>query len=60
LEVALLAGVRGQEDLMSLLLLWEIHVTKVWSSHNVIALLVKEDSCGVCLEVWTPEPMKMR
>ncbi|KAL4394423.1 hypothetical protein AHAS_Ahas02G0150500 [Arachis hypogaea] len=30
------------------------NMTKIWSSLNVLALLVKEDSCGVSLESVDP------
>lgn len=30
------------------------NVTKMWSSQNVLALLVKEDPCGVSLESGDP------
>lgn len=30
------------------------NLTKTWSSHNVLALLVREDPCGVSLETDDP------
>ncbi|KAH1112903.1 hypothetical protein GLYMA_04G237000v4 [Glycine max] len=58
LEGVLLAGVPGAGgfDAVFAVTLGDSssNVTKVWSSLNVLALLVKEDPCGVCLEKADP------
>ncbi|KAK7353340.1 hypothetical protein VNO80_18785 [Phaseolus coccineus] len=54
LEGVLLAGVPGAGGFDAVFAVSlgnsSSNVTKIWSSHNVLALLVKEDPCGVCLE----------
>ncbi|KAK7410703.1 hypothetical protein VNO78_01705 [Psophocarpus tetragonolobus] len=58
LEGVLLAGVPGAGgfDAIFAVTLGDsiCNVTKIWSSRNVLALLVKEDPCGVCLESADP------
>ncbi|TKY74110.1 phosphomevalonate kinase [Spatholobus suberectus] len=58
LEGVLLAGVPGAGgyDAVFAVTLGDSssNVTKIWSSLNVLALLVKEDPCGVCLESADP------
>lgn len=58
LEGVLLAGVPGAGgfDAVFAVTLGDSssNVTKTWSSLNVLALLVKEDPCGVCLESADP------
>ncbi|KAG5031520.1 hypothetical protein JHK85_015502 [Glycine max] len=58
LEGVLLAGVPGAGgfDAVFAVTLGDSssNVTKIWSSLNVLALLVKEDPCGVCLEKADP------
>ncbi|XLR24436.1 phosphomevalonate kinase, peroxisomal-like [Arachis ipaensis] len=58
LEGVLLAGVPGAGgfDAVFVVTLGDSssNVTKIWSSLNVLALLVKEDPCGVSLESADP------
>jgi len=58
LEGVLLAGVPGAGGFDAVFAVClgnsSSNVTKIWSSHNVLALLVKEDPCGVCLESADP------
>ncbi|KAK7317142.1 hypothetical protein RJT34_01120 [Clitoria ternatea] len=58
LEGVLLAGVPGAGGFDAVFAVTlgvsSSNVTKIWSSLNVLPLLVKEDPCGVCLETADP------